>query len=289
MARSVLDLLLEIQLIDDRQYEDVLSRATGAGGGHLIQTVCELGYATESSIARALSAELGLQRADLAATPPAPEALELLDAKLCRDRFVLPLALHEGGALLWLAMADPTDADTIGLVGRKLHKRVRPLVAAPTELVRAIARHQAAAPDGGAPAGASPVAGAAPGSGARRAGKSRAQAEAGGEEAVSPLARIAAALGVRVPQIIPRRPKAAPAAAPPGPRADPDDAREAHAAAASASGGELVDDLTPGDVETLQALSASMEKGTLVLRAVADLCVEKGVLTSDELRRKPGT
>jgi hypothetical protein len=288
VARSVLDLLLEIQLIDDRQHESVLSRAKSAWGGHLIQTTCELGYATESSIVRALSAELGLQRADLAATPPEPEALALVDAKVCRDRFILPMAVQEDGALLLLAMADPTDADTIGRLGRKLQKRVRALVAGPTELTRAIARLYAAAAAGKGPA-------------------------AGAEDAPSPLARIAAALGVRVPQMM-QRPKPPPGTAErragavdrrggsavdrrgggtagqagaPNAAANTDTAADTAEAGGRGPGGQLVDDLSTDDLETLEALRASLDKGAVVLRAIGELCVEKGFLTAEEAARKP--
>ncbi|GAC1338107.1 MAG: hypothetical protein NVSMB23_05440 [Myxococcales bacterium] len=280
MARSVLDLLLEIQLIDDRQHEDVLSRATGAAGGHLIQTVCELGYATESSIARALSAELGLQRADLAATAPQAAALALVDAKLCHERFVLPVSLHEGGTLLWLAMADPTDADTVAGLGRRLQKRVRPLVAGPSEILRAATRLSASF---GAPREKTgPV--APPAQKAPPVAEPEPATEAA-EGAVSPLARIAAALGVRVPQRIQRRPK--PAAAVAGPRAGEGAGPASAEPSEGASAAALVDDLAPEDIQTLEALRASLDKGALVLRVVAELCAEKGILTAAEARRKP--
>ncbi|HXN54960.1 MAG TPA: hypothetical protein VN874_01730 [Myxococcales bacterium] len=290
MARSVLDLLLEMQLLDDRQHETVLSRAASTWGGHLIQTACELGYATEGSIARAISAELGLQRADFAAMAPEPEALALLDAKTCRDRFVLPLALHEGGALLWIAMADPADADTIGLLKRKVLRRVRPLVAGPTELLRAVARAYAA-PAPGAP-GARPGTTAA--SAARNAPVAPATRGEGaeGEDSPSPLARIAAALGVRVPQLMQRPKIAAAVEAASGQRSRGDAAKAGATADAPEAdretlAGELVDDLTAEDLELLEALGTSLDKGSLVLRAITELCVEKGLLTSDEAARKP--
>src|SRR5262249_8415779 len=76
---------------------------------------------------------LGLPRIDLATTPPEPAAMALLDGRICAERFVLPVALRENGELLWVAMADPTDEDAIGMVKRKSQKRVRPAVAGPDE------------------------------------------------------------------------------------------------------------------------------------------------------------
>jgi len=122
---SIIDLLVKIQILDERQHDAVESRSRSPAGGHIVQQVAEMGYATEGTVARAISVELGLPRIDLAMTPPEPAALALLDARTCADRFVLPIALRESGELLWLAMADPTDQEAIGVVRRKAQKRVR--------------------------------------------------------------------------------------------------------------------------------------------------------------------
>src|SRR2546427_613520 len=127
---TILDLLQKVQLIDDRAHDAVMSRTRSRSGGHIVQQVAELGLATEASIARTISVELGLPRIDLQMTPPETAALELLDARICADRFVLPVALRENGELLWLAMADPTDEDSIAVVQRRTQKRGRPAPAA---------------------------------------------------------------------------------------------------------------------------------------------------------------
>ena len=56
--------------------------------------------------------------------------------------------------------------------------------------------------------------------------------------------------------------------------------------AVTAGGPIQHDDLGPDDVSTLEALRQSLEKGAIVLRAIAELCVEKGVLTIKDMRRK---
>jgi len=56
---------------------------------------------------------------------------------------------------------------------------------------------------------------------------------------------------------------------------------------ATTSGGPIDgDDLTDDDLASLSALRQSMEKAAVVMRAVAELCVEKGVLTVKDMRRK---
>src|SRR5947209_20452748 len=103
-----------------------MSRSRSTAGGHIVQQVAEMGYATEGTIARAISVELGLPRNDLSMTPPEPGALALLDARPCAAHLVLPVALPENGQLLWLATADPTDQDAPGHVPRRTQERVRP-------------------------------------------------------------------------------------------------------------------------------------------------------------------
>lgn len=213
---SVIEHLLRLQLIDARQHEAVLRRARSPVGGHLVQLVAEMGYATEAAIGRALSAELSLPRVDLADTPPEPEALALLDGRTCAERFMLPVALRERGELLFLAMADPTDEDAIGLAGRRTQKRIRPLLAGPSEILRAVRAHYD-----------------------------------------------------------PSRPRPAPA-----------QELEGLDAGLREPGPLRTDDLTEADLASLDALRTSLDKGTHVMRALIELCIEKRVFTVEDLKKR---
>jgi hypothetical protein len=327
---SIIDLLVKTQLIDERQHEAVMSRTDSRTGGHIVQQVAELGYATEGSVARAISVELGLPRIDLAMTPAEPSAVALLDARTCAERFVLPVALRENGELLWLAMADPTDQEALGIVRRRTQKRVRPAVAGPTEILRAV-RMLYAAPNAGTNRSEEVDK-------AKLAAIEIADESEGGEQPFevvniaddiegSPLSRIARQLGVEVPAKRAssgkgRRPEMEAAndtPAPPietsavkavsviPPKTDPriKQARSAEAPATSApppiskdltfdelftpvtqAGAIANADLSGADVETLEAVRAAMEKGALILRSLAELCVEKGVFTREEMKRR---
>ena len=301
---TIVELLVKIQILDERQHDAVMSRSRSTTGGHVVQQVAEMGYATEGTVARAISVELGLPRIDLAMTPPEPAAVALLDARTCADRFVLPVALRENGDLLWLAMADPTDQESIGVVRRKTQKRVRPAVAGPSEILRAV-RTLYASPNAGT---GKPESVQDDKLAAIEIENDNAQAQEEAFEVVNvgediggdgtPLSRIARQLGVEVPANMPSRreapatPRTAippktdprmkqpPLSAPP-PRLTFDDLF-------SAGGGGAIgaDDLTEEDVSTLEALRASMEKGALVLRSLAELCVEKGLFTREEMKRR---
>ena len=290
---SIIDLLVKIQVLDERQREAVQSRARSASGGHLVQQVAEMGWATEGTVARAISVELGLPRIDLAMTPPEAPALALLDARTCADRFVLPVALRENGELLWLAMADPTDEDALGIVRRKSQKRVRPAVAGPTEILRAVRALYANA----ASNQPEPI----------RDDKLAEIEIESAEEAVfevvdvrdqvkgNPLSRIARQLGVEVPPDLPSRghmdARSDAPASPPRTDSPPSPfTLEELFAAGSQTGPIGGDDLGEQELTTLEAVRSSLEKGALVLRALAELCVEKGVFTPEEFRkRKPPT
>lgn len=315
---QIIELLVKLQVIDDRQHDSVMSRSRSTAGGHLLQQVAEMGYATEGTVARAISVELGLPRVDLSMTPPEPGALALLDARTCADRFVLPVALRENGELLWLAMADPTDQEALGVVRRKTQKRVRPAVAGPTEILRSV-RTLYAAPNAGntKPEGVTDEKLAA-------IEIANAESESEGEafEVVnvaddienSPISRLAKQLGVAVPAhmashrdtpIVAPRPAAevarsgmpVPAVPTKGPsippKTDPRMRQPPPAPLtfdevfAAGPGGRIDgDDLTEEDVSTLEALRGSMEKGALVLRSLAELCLEKGIFTREEMKRR---
>jgi hypothetical protein len=331
-GENVIELLVKSGLLDDRQHDTVHSRAKSNNGGQLVQMVAELGYATESTIARALSVELGLPRIDLHVTPPEPDATLLLEFKFCSERYVLPVALREGGELLWLAMGDPTDSTTMALVRRQTGKRVRPVVAGPTEIIREARRIYAAAVEaeeqqfehdpasielnegaGGdeqfevvniADESASPEVIAAafssqPGtlvdSGGSSAGKPKTIPPG---SIVDPQATVTPAYRAPPASIRATAPppsvratapppslRTAPPTRPPPPPSD-DLNLSAYLTPPKTSPGIARNDLAPEDLLSLEAVRASMEKAALVLRALAELCVDKGLFTREEMRNK---
>ncbi len=275
---SITDLLVKIQILDERQHDAVMSRSRSSAGGHIVQQVAEMGYATEGTMARAISVELGLPRIDLAMTPPEPPALALLDARTCADRFVLPVALRENGELLWLAMADPTDEECLGIVKRKTQKRVRPAVAGPTEILRAVRSLYATLSPAAEPAQPEP---AAPIETDDDSSPFEVVNVADDVEG-SALSRIARQLGVQVPA------KPAQDGAPPPGKPPPASAFtfEELFTPVTRPGPIGRDDLGESDLSALEALRVSMEKAALVLRSVAGLCVEKRVLSRDDMKKR---
>ena len=321
---AIIELLVKLQIIDERQHDAVMSRSRSSAGGALVQQVAEMGYATEGTVARAISVELGLPRIDIGMTPPEPAALALLDARMCAAHFVLPVALRENGELLWLAMADPTDQDAIGLIRRKTQKRVRPAVAGPSEIMRAV-RTLYSAPGAGTTGREvmgdvqlSPIEIGSGDEGERFEVVGVSEVNTDG----SPLSRIAAQLGVPVPaQVASKTGKIKP---PPiaedyeiplddspsevtssggmpmgmiAPKTDPKMKRPSLPPPLPASFDELfappphaadsaANELTAEDLKMIEAVRGSMEKGALILRSLAELCVDKGLFTREEMRKR---
>src|SRR5438067_7528683 len=204
MPVTLAELLVKIQIIDDRQHDAVLSRARSRSGPHVLQQIVEMGIATESTLARAIGAELSVPRIDFASTPPEPNALHLLDASICVDRFILPLSLRENGEALLLAMADPTDQEIMALVQHRTGKKVRPGIAGPTEIQRVIRQSYAAAANDPLDEVSSIALGNEPSQVFEVVNVM--------DESASPLSRIAAQLGVGVPQDLPSKHMAKPPA-----------------------------------------------------------------------------
>jgi len=278
MPVTLADLLVSSQIIDDRQHDAVLKRARSRSGPHVLQQIVEMGIATESTLARVLAQELSLPRIDLGTTAPEANALHLLDARICLDRFIVPVSLRENGEALLLAMADPTDQETMAIVQQRTGKKVRPGVAAPSEIQRVVQQSYASVVNDPLDEVSSIALGNEPSQVFEVVNIM--------DESASPLSRIAAQLGVGVPEDLPSKKLPKPPVSETG-KVPSGSVKLGGEIFATTSGGPIAkNDLQPEDLAILDALSQSMEKGALVLRALAELCVEKGLFTREEMRNK---
>jgi len=103
--------------------------------------VVEMGFATAPAIARTIAAALRVQMVELGeGFDVEPHLRSCVEAGLAERELVVPYALRDKGATLWIAMADPTDDDTIAKVTQSSMKRVRALVGAADDLRQAVRR-----------------------------------------------------------------------------------------------------------------------------------------------------
>jgi general secretion pathway protein E len=99
------------------------------GGEKLGSLLVTLGLCAQRDVCEALAAQLGLQLVDAAGYPEFPIMEERISPRFLREAHALPL--KEDARELALAMADPTDAYTIGAFRMATGREVKPLVAIP--------------------------------------------------------------------------------------------------------------------------------------------------------------
>jgi type IV pilus assembly protein PilB len=116
---------------------DVISGDPRTDEAHVRELVDE-GVVTESQVASARAAQLGLPFVDLTEYPVDSSAVALVPIQLLRRYDVLPIG-RDGDRLL-VAMADPRDVLAIDDVRAAVRMQVRPVVAERNDLLAAIGR-----------------------------------------------------------------------------------------------------------------------------------------------------
>jgi len=107
-------------------------------GEKLGKILVDMGYIAQRDLLNALSDQLGLPIAQLAAPPSSPE-LAGLSPRFLRQYGIFPVAIEEGS--LTLAMADPLDFETINAVHKFLKLEINPQLAAEQDITDAIDRY----------------------------------------------------------------------------------------------------------------------------------------------------
>lgn len=128
--------LLEAGILDAGSVGMRVPRARS--GRILLDNIVGDGLATETSLVNQLARALSVPRYDPKERSPEPEALALLDPRSADELGVLPVAVRGGGALLWVALCDPTDEQLLGEIARRTGRRVKACLIGPRELTRAL-------------------------------------------------------------------------------------------------------------------------------------------------------
>ncbi len=134
------ELLLKAKVIDEFQLRSAMARHD-QWGGLLSATVSEMGFASEESVYSALAKALRLELVRPKELACDDKALAKLDSTFADQHMVFPVALKDSGKTLILAMADPTDVETVDEAGRRSRARVTLVVASHSEIRQAISRH----------------------------------------------------------------------------------------------------------------------------------------------------
>jgi len=131
------ELLIERGKLDAAGLERAL-RLQQESGDKLGALLVSLGVVSQRDVSEALAVQLGLPLIEAAGYPEMPILEERVSAPFLRDARALPLTEDENE--LALAMADPTDAYTMNAFEMVTGRKVRPLVAIPSELDAALER-----------------------------------------------------------------------------------------------------------------------------------------------------
>ncbi len=298
-ASRVGDILLKARLVDELQLRSALSRQA-QWGGRLGKHVTELGFVRESAVAEAIATSQGLQRFELGAVPRDAAALAKVDVQVAEEKGVFPMALRDNGKTLWLAMADPTDLETVDNIVARTGCRIRVGVAGEKEIIAAIYRHYRNQEPPAALVRESSVPSVSneefkltdihgntmqvPMAGQPQQQQFQPAAPAVPPQSYSIPIGTAVARPTPVPSSMPppaHRPTPLPQAAArrvPTPQPVPQAARPGELPP------EVMATLHPSVVQHLQRMQSELDKTTKVLRGLIDLCVEKQVFNNDEVR-----
>jgi hypothetical protein len=133
------ELLVEANVLTEQQLEHAL-RLQRQRGGRLGTHLVELGFVSESTLARTLAKQLHLPATSAAAIEKVPpEVLRLLTADLAAHYRAVPVRIE--GTHLWMAMSDPTDRRCIAELDAATRHTVRPMVCSDLLIAWALETH----------------------------------------------------------------------------------------------------------------------------------------------------
>jgi hypothetical protein len=112
-------------------------------GARLGATLVRLGYVDEETLIRTLASQLKLPVARIRGKRVGPEVLACIGVDLAEKHRCLPLFFKKenGERVLFVAMEDPSDGDALEELARESGEVLRPVLVGPTELEEALQRH----------------------------------------------------------------------------------------------------------------------------------------------------
>jgi type IV pilus assembly protein PilB len=136
------EILIQAGVIDRLQLQSALGQQT-RWGHRLGVALVNLGFIEEHVLVRALASQLDLPVARLEGKRIAPEILALVPRELAEEHMVVPLFIKEeaGVYTLLLGMEDPCNIDVLDDLSFRTGMDVRPVMVGPSEIAEAIDRH----------------------------------------------------------------------------------------------------------------------------------------------------
>jgi type IV pilus assembly protein PilB len=129
------EILLEKQFMTAEQLEEAKQAAT-ATGGDLAKAILSLGFATEPDVYKAKAEAEGFGFVDLTKHKPDTSAINVVPQAIAQKHNILPV--KKDGTNLWIATLDPSNIVAMDDVRAVSRCMVRAVLAAPTDLNKAI-------------------------------------------------------------------------------------------------------------------------------------------------------
>lgn len=263
-------ILLSAGLVDELQIKGAHGYQS-QWGGRIANAVVERGFADEKVVVEALAAGLHLHSFNLDGIQKDAAALAKVDAVYARDKGVFPIAVENHGKELLLAMADPTDIETLDAVALNARMRIKTVIAGERMIQRAIERHyfgrQTQAP--------------------RAFGQIERGEELGADSGEFEMTDYAGNAIGEPPRATPEPPAALGSAASTGVVVPmPHGAASVLDSLLADPPAPAPQPLTAQQLAELQSLKEQYEKAAKVVKCILELCMEKHVFEMAELRQK---
>src|SRR5512134_2889556 len=137
------ELLLKENMVTPQQLQEALNHQK-MGGGKLGKAFVSLGFMKDEEITSLLSRQYGVPSVNLDHFEVDPTIIKIIPAETARKYQVLPLS--RSGAVLTIAIADPTNVFAIDDIKFMTGYNVEPVVASESALEELIERHYQRAP-----------------------------------------------------------------------------------------------------------------------------------------------
>lgn len=134
----LLDSLIEMGFVADEEFDSIRSSVDSAGEG-VVDTLVARGFVSAEQIARAKANHFGIGFISLGGMRLPDEVIASVPRHIARRYNVVPVRRENDG--LVIAVADPSDLDTLDGLQHTLNTSIIPAVASPEEIESAIAKY----------------------------------------------------------------------------------------------------------------------------------------------------
>lgn len=137
LGSSIIDILLKDGALTQVQYDRVKLESINTGVP-AEQLVVKHNYTSHEQVAKAEGERYGISYINLDETAATPEALNTLPETVARRYVAFPVTVDKEQRVLTVAMENPMDLSAIEFLERKSGYKIKPMIAAGADVLRAI-------------------------------------------------------------------------------------------------------------------------------------------------------